>query len=204
MAAKPLLLGIMAELTCRQCGADLVPQTNFCRKCGVAISTSAELLDGEQPTALFNETDIVATQRLDPRPTAPEHSGFDVSSTQSKGGGAKRLVLIGVAVLLLLGVIASTVAVVKNRKRAGVASVEGVLYPGSHKTMDIVANGGGRAVSLETSESFEKVSQWYQTQLKPEKVVQLTERSVVMKGNNTTVTIIGDNDKTMVLLKITP
>lgn len=141
---------------------------------------------------------MVATQRFDSRPTGPE-PGFDLAA---KKPGRNRLI-IGVVILVVLAGIFSSFAVVKIRNRSHLVSVESVLYPGSKKTMDIGA-GAGRAVTLETSDSFDKVRQWYQTTLKPEKTVQLTERSVVMKGDMTTVTIIGDNTRTTVLLKIIP
>jgi hypothetical protein len=70
--------------------------------------------------------------------------------------------------------------------------------------MDVIADGGGSAVTLETSESFEKVDEWYRSTLKPEKVVRLTAGSVVMKNEKITATIIGDNEKTLILLKIVP
>ena len=189
----------MNQHLCRQCGEELVPQTNFCRKCGAAITQSVGLVDQEKTTTLFDGTEMVATQRFDPRPTGPE-PGF---GSAAKKSGLNRLILISVVLLVVFAGIISTVAVVKIRNRSQVASVDNILYPGSTKTMDIAA-GGGRAVSLETSDSFEKVSRWYQATIKPEKTVQLTDRSVVMKGDTATVTIIGDDIKTKVLLKIIP
>ena len=189
----------MDQHVCRQCGAELVPETNFCRKCGAAIPTSGAPIDQEKTTTLFEGAETAATQRFDPRPTAPE-PGF---GSPAKKPGLNRLILSGVILLIVLAGIVSTVAVVKIRNRSHVASVDSLLYPGSTKTMDIAA-GGGRAVSLETSDSFEKVSRWYQATIKPEKTVQLTDRSVVMKGDTATVTIIGDDIKTKVLLKIIP
>src|SRR6185295_4922643 len=99
----------MAELTCRQCGAELVPQTNFCRKCGAAISHSADLPGDEQPTALFAGSEIVATQRFDPRPTAPERTGLEVPASKSRRA-PNVVVLIGIVGLLVLAAIVSTVA----------------------------------------------------------------------------------------------
>jgi hypothetical protein len=184
---------MMNQSACRQCGAELVPQTNFCRKCGAGIEPGAN----ELPTALF-EPDLVATQRLDSRPTAP-----NAFVQPTKTPGSNRLILVGVVSLLVLAAIVSTVAVVKNRSRGRVAVANAVLYPGSRTTMDISA-GGGRAVSLETTDSFEQVTEWYQAKLKPEKIVQLTEKSVVMKGESATVTIVGDDNHTSILLKIIP
>jgi hypothetical protein len=145
---------------------------------------------------------MVATQRFDPRPTAPE-SGFELARQNKPKRSLSRFILIGVVLLVVIAGIVSTFAVLKNRTRPRVASNEQVFYPGAKKTLDIGA-GGGRAVSLETSDSFDQVRQWYQSTIKPEKTVQLTGRSVVMQGGTTTVTIIGDDNKTTVLLKINP
>jgi hypothetical protein len=145
---------------------------------------------------------MVATQRFDPRPTASkEGSGSDVSR---KSKPARTIVLLGLLLLLAVAAVVSTVVIFKNHNKARVASAEAMLYPGSRKMMDVVASGGGRAVSLETSDSFDEVSQWYQAKIKPDKVVQLTERSVIIKDDKVTVTIIGDDNKTNVLLKIVP
>jgi len=195
--------------TCQNCGAELVPQTSFCRQCGVAIAPGDALASNERTTALFGEADAVATQRLDPRQTTPPRSGLNVSPSPVSPAAVKpanKSVLIGIVLLLVLAGIVSTVAVVKNRSRSRshAASSEGLIYPSARKTMDVVADGGGRAVTLETSESFEKVDEWYRATLKPEKVVHLTAGSVVMKNEKITATIIGDNDKTLILLKIVP
>jgi hypothetical protein len=194
----------MESFVCRQCGEALVPDTNFCRKCGAAISRSDVLPENERSTRLFDEGEVVATQRLDPRPTASERARFDARAQPARTAERSKFVLIAVVSLLVLAAIVSTIAVVKNRRNGRVTTAEAALYPGSTKTMDIVGEGGGRAVALETSDSFEQVSQWYQMKLRPEKVVQLTERSVVMKGASTTATIIGDENRTSVLLKIIP
>jgi len=198
----------MDASTCRNCGAELVPQTSFCRQCGVQIALGNALASDERPTALFDEAHVVATQRLDPRQTTPQPSDLHVSPSPVSPAvkPANKAVLIGIVLLLVLAAIVSTVAVVRNRSRrhSYSASSEGLIYPSARKIMDVVADGGGRAVTLETSESFEKVDEWYRSTLKPEKVVQLTAGSVVMKNERITATIIGDNEKTLILLKIVP
>ena len=198
----------MDTSTCRNCGAELVPQTSFCRQCGVPIALGNALASDERPTALFDEAQVVATQRLDPRQTTPQPSDLNVSPSPVSPAvkPANKAVLIGIVLLLVLAAIVSTVAVVRNRSRrhSHSASSEGLIYPSARQIMDVVADGGGRAVTLETSESFQKVDAWYRSTLKPEKVVQLTAGSVVMKNEKITATIIGDNEKTLILLKIVP
>ena len=146
--------------TCRKCGAELVPQTSFCRQCGAAIAPGDALASDERPTALFDEANVVATQRLDPRQTTPQRSGLNVSSSPVSPTPVKpanRSVLIGIVLLLLLAGIVSTVALVRNRSRSHSASAEALTYPSARKTLDVVAESEGRAITLETSDSFEKV-----------------------------------------------
>src|SRR4029078_6999710 len=105
--------------------------------------------------------------------------------------------------LLVLAAIVSTVAVVRNRSRrhSHSASSEGLIYPSARQIMDVVADGGGRAVTLETSESFQKVDAWYRSTLKPEKVVQLTAGSVVVKKKKKNTKIMRDNKKKVISVK---
>jgi hypothetical protein len=117
---------------------------------------------------------------------------------------ANKSVLIGIVLLLLLAGIVSTVALVRNRSRSHSASAEALTYPSARKTLDVVAESEGRAITLETSDSFEKVDAWYRATLKPQKVVQLMPGTVVMKNGKTTATILGQNNKTLILLKIDP
>jgi len=193
--------------TCRNCGAELVPQTSFCRQCGAAIAPGDALPGDERPTALFDEADVAATQRLDPRETAPPRSGLNVSPPPVSAAAVKpanKSVLIGIILLLLLAGIVSTVALVRNRIRSHSASAEGLTYPSARKTLDVVAESEGRAITMETSDSFEKVDAWYRATLKPQKVVQLMPGTVVMKNGKTTATILGQSNKTLILLKIDP
>ena len=192
----------MNPLVCRQCGAALLPDTNFCRKCGTSISLDSGSVDDDRASTIRYGEDFVATEPFGARHTAPE-SPVSVTSTKGTTPGPVKLLVIGVVIFFVLAAIFSTVVFVKIRSQQRVVSDESIIYPGSRKTMDIGA-GGGRAVSLETTDSFDRVREWYQAKLKPEKVVQLTENSVVMKGNNATATIIGDENKTNVLLKILP
>lgn len=89
-----------------------------------------------------------------------------------------------------------------RNKRA--ASTEGLIYPGASKVMDIVAEGGGRAVQLETSDSLNKVENWYKDSLNADKVIRLTEGSVVIKNEKATATLVSAENKTSILLKIVP
>ena len=194
------------ELTCRQCGAELLPQTSFCRQCGAAITPSGGLQGDERPTVLFDEADVVATQRLDPRPTSPERVNLKLPSTaliEKPKKSISRVVLLSSLFAVVLIAIVCALAIVRHRSNR-IASGEGLVYPGARKLVDVVAEGGGRAIQLETSDSFESVDEWYRKAMKPQKVVQLTSASVVLKNDKTTATIVTEYNKTNILLKIIP
>ncbi len=78
------------------------------------------------------------------------------------------------------------------------------MYPGASKLMDIVSEGGGRAVQLETGDELSKVENWYKETLSADKVIRLTEGSVVIKNEKTTATLVSADKKTSILLKILP
>src|SRR6476659_4107879 len=90
---------------CRNCGAELVPQTSFCRQCGAAIALGNALASDERPTVLFDEANVVATQRLDPRQTTPQRPGLNVSPSPVSPAPVKpanKSILIGIVLLLVL------------------------------------------------------------------------------------------------------
>src|SRR5262245_54808230 len=193
--------------SCQQCGAELLPQTSFCRQCGASIPTSQSAVGNEQTTRLLDEGEAVATQRLDPRPTSPGREPLSVPASVTvpqAHRGTNKLVLLAIVILVLLAGIVSTVAFMKHRGDGAGRSVDALTYPGARTVMDIVAEGGGHAVHLETPDSFEAVRDWYSRKLEPQKVVQLTSASAVMKNDKTTATIVREGDMTNILLKIVP
>ncbi|HSB28088.1 MAG TPA: zinc ribbon domain-containing protein [Pyrinomonadaceae bacterium] len=192
---------------CQQCGAELLPQTSFCRQCGAAVSSIQPEVGSERPTRLLDQPDVAATQRFDPRPTQPGREALHLppqSPAVSARHGSNKVILLTVVMLVLLAGIISTLAVIKNRPGRSVVSVDALTYPGARKTMDIVAGGGGHTIALETADPFDEVQDWYRRTLQPEKVVQLTSASIVMKNEKTTATIVREGGKTSILLKTEP
>ena len=196
----------MSPLKCRQCGSELLPQTSFCRQCGTRIT--AELPDQNDPaTKLFTNEDIVATQRLDSRPTSPNPPQLSlptpvVVKEPRKLGG--KLTLIAAVLIILLAGLVTSVAIMRKRMNRSVVSADAIIYPGARKSMDIIADGGGRAVQLETSDSLDRVDEWYRKTLKPNKVIRLSATSVVLKNEKTVATIVREGDQTNILIKMNP
>ena len=196
----------MVPLKCRQCGSEVLPETNFCRQCGTRIT--ADLPEqNDLATKLFPDEDIVATQRLESRPTAPNAPRLNLPSPvptkePSRHGG--KLMLIGALLIILLAGLVTTVAIMRAHVNRRNVSEESIIYPGARKVMDIVADGGGRALQLETSDSLEKVDDWYRETLKPDKVIRLSATSVVLKNEKAVATIVREGDQTNILIKMNP
>ncbi len=200
----------MDEPVCRTCGAEWLAGTNYCRQCGAASVPDSASGASEQQTALLSQTDSVATQRFDPRPTGPDRGRLsarvpEVSVPVAERHGVKRRRL-GTAVLLvvLLVGIVSAVVLVSTQSHSRTTSAANLIYPGALTVVDMTSEGGGRALHLETSDSLRQVEEWYENTLKPQKTVRLTSNSVVLKNDNTTATIAFEDNKTNILIKMTP
>ncbi len=198
----------MESLNCRICGTELLPATSFCRQCGSAISVDLAAESSEQPTALFNETNGT-TQRLDPRPTRPERVGMNMPLTDlmasdmapQQNWKGRRVFIVGALLVVLIVAVISVVAILRVPTDSRTSVSTTLVYPGARTILDVTNQNGGRALQLETSDSFKKVEDWYQATLKPQKTVRLTSNSVVLKNENTTATIAVEGDKTNVLIK---
>jgi hypothetical protein len=58
-----------------------------------------------------------------------------------------------------------------------------LLYPGAQKTMELTSAAEGNMIQLQTTDSFDKVVDWYTAKLKPTSVVKQENeqsRSVVL------------------------
>jgi RNA polymerase subunit RPABC4/transcription elongation factor Spt4 len=183
------------NMTCQNCGAEYPTETNFCRQCGAPIAS-------EQTTALLDDpTDSVTTQRMESRATGPNRRPLPDGPTASVPDRSRRPILIGALVIAVIGLI-SVVGLLAMRNHDNQASSD-LIYPGAKTVLDMKNERGGRALHLETSDSFTAVEAWYQKALKPEKTVRLTSTSVVLKNPATTATIVAEGNKTNILIKVT-
>ncbi len=193
---------------CRTCNAELVSGTSFCRQCGAAINHAAEL-ESEARTTLLAGNDPVTTQRLVSRPTGdrrlndPSPVAAVVDPGLAKRKSHRRTLVAGAVALIAVVGILCLALVFTFRSRARSTSAV-LVYPGAKTLFDMKYDDGSRAMTLETGDSLGKVEGWYQSNLKPSKVVRLTTGSVVLKNQNTTATLVAENDKTNILIKMTP
>ena len=194
------------NLICRACGSQLLAGTSFCRQCGAAIIPGDVVDSSEQPTSLFTETNSVATQRFDPRPTSgPEGSSSDASIGNQPVRGKRKLwrpVLALTVVGLVIATLVAVAAISRIRTHSRTTSVDALLYPGAQTVVNVTDQDGGRALHLQTSDPFKKVEDWYEHNLQPLKTVRLTSTSVVLKNENTTVTIASEGGMTNILIKM--
>jgi hypothetical protein len=187
------------DLMCRNCGAELLDGTNFCRQCGAAVTSDAIPDSSEQPTSLFPETDNVTTQRLDSRPTSERQRAPMLDAGARKPWPpVLALIVVGLIIATIVGVVAIT----RLRTHSRIVASDPLLYPGAQTLMDISNPDGGRALQLQTSDPLEKVENWYDRNMRPRKTIRLTSSSVVLKNENTTATIASEGGITNILIKV--
>jgi hypothetical protein len=202
---------VMATPLCAKCGAELAAGTSFCRLCGAPVGISAG--PSEQQTALLNQTQPKpTTQRLDARPTSGPRDAippgaFDAAPVQlpvsSACAGSRRSIFIVGIILLALVTIGATVVVMKIRSNSVTHTQVSrqLSYPGARTVVDIGSNDGSGVLQMETTDSFEKVAAWYESNLKPTKTVRVTSTTVIMKNDNITATIVGTAEGANIVIK---
>ena len=190
----------MTEVKCDTCGADLLPGTGFCRQCGAAVSGSSAIDSSEQPTAIFPDNRAATTQRLHPRSTSPTRSEPDAIKAT---GFRRNVILLVFSIVLLLGVVAA-LGVLGDRNSSSDSDFESLTYPGATTRVKMDHDQGDRTVQLETSDSLERVENWYQSNVKFDKTIRLTSNSVVMKNQKVSITLAVENNKTNILIKEMP
>lgn len=196
------MTGEMNVIKCQKCGAECAPGTSFCRQCGAPVDTEATTTPSEQATVLLDQSVNAATQRFEPRATGrdPVRMVQPVVEAPETRATSRRGIMIGAFVLGVITVIC--VAAVLGLRGRG-ESTGNLVYPGARTIVDMTGDGG-RALHLETSDSFSAVEAWYQKELKPHKTMRLTSASVVLKNDKTTATIASEGAKTSILIKVAP
>jgi hypothetical protein len=197
----------MSSQKCSRCGAELLPEVNFCRQCGAAANGSM-LSSSELPTAVFGPTnDDPSTRRLNARPTSAER-GFrgNVASAVSNqvGESSQRRWRPVAFIAVVLALVTVSLIIWVNfghtrRSRMTTTNVR-LVYPGS-KTIVDTTTGDGRAIQLQTTDSVDQVVAWYMSNLKPTKTMRLTPTTVVLKNQDVTATVAAEDDKTNILIK---
>ena len=201
----------MSVPRCSACGAELLPEANFCRQCGVTVMSARAASASEGPTLTLNEKfDDATTQRLDPRATSPGRVSLKNSidnpvaaSSLDHALPSRRklpLALLGVGVLVIIVAMISSVAFVRMRSHSRTPDNTALIYPGAATVVDMTSDEG-RAIQLQTADSLDRVLAWYDASLKPTKRMRLTSTSFVLRNQNVTATIATEDSQTTILIK---
>jgi hypothetical protein len=190
----------MYVMKCQKCGAECPPETSFCRQCGAPVDTGA-IRASEQTTQLLEQNDGVTTQRLESRETAGGRGRLPRADehTVAKTGSSRRALFIGAVVIGIIAVI-SAAAFIGLRSHRSASS--DLIYPGAKTIVDVRTNDGGRALQLETTDSFSDVEAWYQKAINSEKIIRLTPTSTMIKDRKRIATIVADGNKTAIAIKV--
>ena len=184
---------VMSVSRCSACGAELIPEANFCRKCGVTVfNDSVDASEGTTLT-LNGRVENVTTQRLDPRPTSPDRGlprnpMRDSTSVAGTPAGTHRrrrripaaAIVGGIVLVVIIGIV-SSIAIVRMRSHSRTTDRAALIYPGAQTVVDMTSNEG-RAIQLQTVDSLDRVLAWYDASLKPTKRMRLTSTSFVLKN----------------------
>lgn len=76
------------------------------------------------------------------------------------------------------------------------------IYPGAQTTMEITGDDGGHVLQLKTSDSFDKVVEWYTEKLKPTKVVRVKDPTsqVILDAGEMKAIINANGNATTIML----
>jgi hypothetical protein len=75
-----------------------------------------------------------------------------------------------------------------------------LVYPGAETTMEVTDVSEGNVLQLQTSDSFDKVVNWYMEKLKPTKVVRIPNSNVILEAGEIKAIINADDAGTMIML----
>ena len=119
---------------CNSCGTNLNPGTRFCNKCGAPVLASTPVTPSApapQPAPTVSGYTTVPVT-----PSTPAYSTVPVTpvaTTTTSGGGALKIILVVVGVIVLLGVLAvGTIGFIGWRVAKRVSQVAHVSQEGNH------------------------------------------------------------------------
>ncbi|HXD33379.1 MAG TPA: zinc ribbon domain-containing protein [Pyrinomonadaceae bacterium] len=196
----------MSEARCAECGTELIPGTGFCRKCGAPAISALE-----QPTAILDQPSDGTTKRLEPRSTNPYREaslddplGHELPAAAPPGARPRKFLFLGVLVLAALACV-SIVGVVRSVLKSPVVQPSvrvdrSLMYPEARVVVDMGDSGGG-VLQMTTRDPLSKVQSWYVEQMKPDKVLQVTYNSTIMRKDKVMTTLIAENDITSIVIK---
>jgi hypothetical protein len=153
------------------------------------------------------------TQRFEPRKTAENstevplgryHPGMPgLSSALAPVPARSRHSLLIVALMLLILLGAGALVGVMERLRHSRTQThvsQQFNYPGAQTVVN-VGSESGSLIQMETADRLEKVSAWYQSTLKPTKILRVNVDTLIMRNNDITVTMAASDAGTSIVIK---
>src|SRR6266498_5658065 len=203
----------MSAPRCSRCKAELLPEVNFCRQCGAAVTPGNRRNCAELPATGFDQSlEESPTKRLEVRTISPNRavrenveSPGNISDRPTEGTRRKRrrpVALILAAIVVLALVVIAWAGLVRPMRQTmmATANTDSLVYPGSRTIVDTTTEDG-RAIHLQTGDSLDQVVAWYTTNLKPTKTMRITPSTIVLKNQNITTTVVAEDNTTNILIK---
>lgn len=216
----------MGTVFCDNCGVSLLEETaKFCRACGKPTPPLSEAATKrfDQQTGFQTPTNPVG-----PSPTTPAYMAPiefpPASQTIDLHRKRKRNVILVASMLALmifalgglffflsLGQEAQTGITTPGTPPPppppppliGIETPtkidQSLIYPGSHETMAITAEGGNRVLKLHSDDAASKVAEWYISKLKLSKKISIAGQTI-LKSGDIGVVIMGGDDGAEILI----
>ena len=128
--------------------------------------------------------------------------GSSSPATSRRGLFLSALVFTIVVAIGAAFFVTNRVRMSRARVVAGASSTQ-LSYPGARTIVNISGEDGGQVLQQETTDPFEKVSAWYESRIKPTKMIRATGTTVIMKNDNVTATIVGTVAGASIVIKQT-
>jgi hypothetical protein len=205
---------------CRRCGEQLVNSGTSLNPSEVTTRTLDQPSPSDQSTMVVN-SGLTAPAYIPP----DQFGGATQRGLQApQSGGHNHLLILAVVILIVLTGLAILVPRVAQRVSiamrgrphdaatqpppdTGSASdaalspeLEALRYPGSKRTMQVDDDPGKEVLGFQSSDSVDKVTEWYVAKLHPTKVIHLPVGSII-KNADATVVLTGVGGVTNIIVK---
>ena len=79
-----------------------------------------------------------------------------------------------------------------------------LFYPGAQTVLDVTHDDSSGVLQLQTPDHLDKVQAWYESALKPTKILRVTSTTVILKNGPVTATLVAEDNTTTIVIKQSP
>lgn len=212
---------------CPECSSELLPGARFCRACGRPVQTSDPATDAAtvalESSATPKQATVTSAAYLPPNlaglPTTPLEAPPVIISPPRRSRKLSIFLSIVLAMFVGLGAagfvgyrilrekfrdFTSDVTVASGPEaEAEAAPLKDLRYPNSKIVSAILkGNEGGRLVTMETTDSITRVSEYYQAHIKSPNPTVISDDSVLLGFPDGLVTITKSDGKTSIFVAV--